>query len=122
MHNPSLRVLVAENQYLIAMEVEQILVDALNCTVAIVPLIRLKDQLREGSFDLVLLDKAPTQALNIDRARLVTQSGAALIFLSSYDDALVEASGGQAFRSVAKPILAEDLMRAVLEATAHIST
>lgn len=122
MHHPSLRVLVAENQYLIAMEVEQILVDALNCTVAIVPLIRLKDQLREGSFDLVLVDKAPTQALNQDRARLVTQSGAALIFLSSYDDGVVEASGGEAFRSVAKPILAEDLMRAVMEATAHMST
>lgn len=122
MHHPSLRVLVAENQYLIAMEVEQILVDALNCTVAIVPLIRLKDQLREGSFDLVLVDKAPTQALNQDRARLVTQSGAALIFLSSYDDGVVEASGGEAFRSVAKPILAEDLMRAVVEATAHMST
>ena len=122
MHNPSLRVLVAENQYLIAMEVEQILVDALNCTVAIVPLIRLKDQLREGSFDLALVDKAPTQALNQDRARLVTQSGAALIFLSSYDDGVVEASGGEAFRSVAKPILAEDLMRAVMEATAHMST
>ena len=83
MHNPSLRVLVAENQYLIAMEVEQILVDNLDCTVAIVPLVRLNDQLREGKFDLVLLDKAPTQALNRDRARLVTQSGAALIFLSS---------------------------------------
>lgn len=122
MYNPSLRVLVAENQYLIAMEVEQILVDALDCTVAIVPLVRLKDQLREGKFDLVLLDKAPTEPLNRDRARLVTQSGAALIFLSSYDDALVEAPGSEAFPSVAKPIQAEELMRAVLAATARMST
>lgn len=121
MYNPSLRVLVAENQYLIAMEVEQFLVDALGCTVAIVPLVRLKDQLREGKFDLVLLDKAPTEALNRDRARLVTQSGAVLIFLSSYDDALVEAPG-EAFPSVAKPIQAEELMRAVLAATAHMPT
>lgn len=122
MHNPSLRVLVAENQYLIAMEVEQILVDALDCTVAIVPLVRLKDQLREGEFDLVFLDKAPTEALNRDRARQVTQTGAALIFLSSYDHPLVEAPGSEAFPSVAKPIQAEELIRAVRSATARMST
>ena len=122
MHNPSLRVLVAENQYLIAMEVEQILVDNLDCTVAIVPLVRLNDQLREGKFDLVLVDKAPTEALNRDRARQVTQSGAALVFLSSYDDPLLETAGGEAFPSVAKPIQAEELMRAVLTATARLST
>lgn len=122
MHNPSLRVLVAENQYLIAMEVEQILVDNLDCTVAIVPLVRLNDQLREGKFDLVLVDKAPTEALNRDRARQVTQSGAALVFLSSYDDPLVETPGSEAFPSVAKPIQAEELMRAVVTAKARIST
>ena len=122
MHNPSLRVLVAENQYLIAMEVEQILVDNLDCTVAIVPLVRLNDQLREGKFDLVLVDKAPTEALNRDRARQVTQSGAALVFLSSYDDSLAEAPGAEAVASVAKPIQAEELMRAVVTAKARIST
>ena len=122
MHHPSLRVLVAENQYLIAMEVEQILVDNLDCTVAIVPLVRLNDQLREGKFDLVLVDKAPTEALNRDRARQVTQSGAALVFLSSYDDPLVETPGSEAFPSVAKPIQAEELMRAVVTAKARIST
>lgn len=117
MPNPSLRVLVAENQYLIAMEVEQILVDALDCTVTIVPLARLEQQLGADQFDIVLLDSAPVPAVNFDRARRVRESGAAVVILSSYDDVGTDASGIQAFPVVAKPILADELIRAVKAAT-----
>ncbi len=117
MTNPSLRVLVAENQYLIAMEVEQILVDALECTVTIVPLARLEQQLGDGHFDVVLFDSAPMPAVNLDRARRVKESGAAVVILSSYDDVSSESSAIQAFPVVAKPIFAEDLIRAVKAAT-----
>jgi CheY-like chemotaxis protein len=113
MDSPSLRVLVAENQYLIAMEVEQILLDTLDCTVTIAPLARLEQLLGDGVFDLILLDSAPSRELNLDRARRVKESGAAVVFLSSYDDVGSEASGIQAFPVVAKPIYAEDLIRAV---------
>lgn len=117
MTNPSLRVLVAENQYLIAMEVEQILLDALDCTVTIVPLARLEQQLGDGQFDIVLLDSAPMPTVNLDRARRVKESGAAVVILSSYDDAGSNASGLQDFPVVTKPIFAEELVRAVKAAT-----
>jgi DNA-binding NarL/FixJ family response regulator len=117
MPNPSLRVLVAENQYLIAMEVEQILLDALDCTVTIVPLARLEQQLGDGQFDVVLFDSAPIPAVNLDRARRVRESGAAVVILSSYDDVGTEASGIQAFPVVAKPIFADDLIHAVKTVT-----
>ena len=61
MDSPSLRVLVAENQYLIAMEVEQILLDTLDCAVTIVPLARLEQLLGDNVFDIVLLDTAPSR-------------------------------------------------------------
>lgn len=117
MSNPSLRVLVAENQYLIAMEVEQILLDALDCTVTIVPLSRLEQQLRDSQFDVVLLDTARIPAVNLERARLVMESGAAVIMLSSYDDVGTREYGIQAFPVVSKPVFADDLIRAVKGAT-----
>ncbi|WP_454285955.1 hypothetical protein [Rhizobium arsenicireducens] len=121
MHNPSLRVLVAENQYLIAMEVEQILLDAIACTTTIIPSARLQDHLRDNAFDLVLLDCVRTQALNLSRARLVQESGAALIFLSSYDEGTAELCGDASYPLVQKPIQAEDLIRAVQAVTARTS-
>ncbi|MBV2187579.1 MAG: hypothetical protein KUL88_23940 [Rhizobium sp.] len=113
MDSPSLRVLVAENQYLIAMEVEQILLDTLDCAVTIVPLARLEQLLGDNVFDIVLLDTAPSRELNLERARRARECGAAVVFLSSYDDVGSEAPGIRDFPMVAKPIHAEDLIRAV---------
>ncbi|MFN7008597.1 MAG: hypothetical protein ACK4PN_01090 [Allorhizobium sp.] len=113
MDNPSLRVLIAENQYLIAMEVEQILLEALDCGTTIIALNQLEAQVQEGRFDVVVLDCAPSAALNLQRAQQVLVSGAVPVFLSAYGEAVSRAPGGRTYPTVAKPVYAEDLIRAV---------
>ena len=57
-----LRVLVAENQYLIAMEVERILLDDLPCDVTIAPLARLAEAVQTTAFDGVIIDAVMHEA------------------------------------------------------------
>jgi len=116
MDSPSLRVLIAENQYLIAMEVEQILIEALDCVTTIGSLNQLEAQLEEGRFDVVVLDCAPAAAVNLKRAQQVIASGAIPVFLSSYGDDIASAPGSPAFATLAKPVYAEDLIEAVRSA------
>lgn len=109
------RVLVAENQYLIAMEVERILLEALHCNVTIAPLSQLADALRASSFDVVIVDAVLAETMNIERTRLIIESGAHPVFLSSYDF-----TGSSTIISghpvVTKPPQAEELAAAVLKA------
>lgn len=116
MDRPSLRVLIAENQYLIAMEVEQILLEALDCITTIVSLAQLEDRLGEGLFDVVIVDCAPAAAVNIKRAQKIVASGAVPVFLSSYGDDVAQSPGSPAVATLAKPVYAEDLIRAVRSA------
>ncbi|NML76515.1 response regulator [Rhizobium sp. S-51] len=119
MHNPSLRVLVAENQYLIAMEVERILLDAFGCDVTITPLSQLERQLAISRYDLVVVDSAPSGTLNLKRAEMIATAGASVIFLTSYDEEATENPNLLSFPVIEKPIHPEELTRAVLAATAQ---
>jgi DNA-binding NarL/FixJ family response regulator len=111
-----LRVLIAENQYLIAMEVERILQEALPCDVTITPLARLADAMQPDAFDVVIIDAVLTEALNVDRVRMITQAGAEPVFLSSYGNVTHMASILAERPVVAKPPQADELAAAVLEA------
>ncbi|MCZ8179019.1 MAG: hypothetical protein O9309_08315 [Rhizobium sp.] len=111
-----LRVLIAENQYLIAMEVERILQEALPCDVTITPLARLADAMEPDAFDVVIIDAVLTEALNVDRVRMITQAGAEPVFLSSYGHVTHMASILAERPVVAKPPQADELAAAVLEA------
>lgn len=115
-----LRVLVAENQYLIAMEVERILLEALPCEVTIAPLAQLAEAVRGESYDVVIIDAVLTEAANVERSRLILESGASPVFLSSYD---FTAPGSivAGHPVVAKPPQAEELAAAVKRA-AHDRT
>lgn len=80
------RVLVAEKQLLIAMEVEAILADALGCLVKVCPRYDLEAELARASYDVVVLDAAPSINRNIEYATFIEEHGAMPVFLSSYDD------------------------------------
>jgi len=111
-----LRVLVAENQYLIAMEVERILLEALPCSVTIAPLAKLADTVAGTAFDVVIIDAVVPDTVNQEHAGLITKAGARPVFLSSYD---YFAGIGMAISDhpvVTKPPQAEELAAAVLKA------
>ncbi|MCM2475989.1 hypothetical protein HGO38_21165 [Rhizobium sp. CG5] len=80
------RVLVAEKQLLIAMEVEAILADALGCVVNVCPRYDLEAELATARYDVVVLDAAPSINRNAEYANLIQEHGAVPIFLTSYDD------------------------------------
>lgn len=111
-----LRVLVAENQYLIAMEVERILLDDLPCDVTIAPLARLAETVETTMFDVVIIDAVLNEALNVERADLIMKAGAKPVFLSSYGHFTDTPSIVTAHPLVAKPPQAHELAAAVLKA------
>ncbi|RKE83594.1 hypothetical protein DFO46_0347 [Rhizobium sp. AG855] len=111
-----LRILIADNQYLIAMEVERMLLETIACMVVITPLARLQEQLATSHFDVVVLDAAGTEQLNVSRANAISAAGAKPVFLSSYIDHGRNQSIVSLHPVVAKPPLPEPLAAAVLEA------
>lgn len=120
MTSSPLRVLVAENQYLIAMEVERILLEALPCNVTIAPLAKLADTVAGAAFDVVIIDAVLPDPVNQERAALIMKSGAQPVFLSSYDYFAGVGTVVSDHPVVTKPPQAEELAAAVLRA-AHRS-
>lgn len=116
-----LRVLVAENQYLIAMEVERILLEALVCDVTISTLGRLADAVEETAFDVVIIDAELNEPTNVERARLIQEAGARPVFLSSYGHFTEMVTIVTDHPVVTKPPQAHELAAAVVKA-AHGQT
>ncbi len=110
------RVLIAENQYLIAMEVERILQESLTCDVKITPLSRLAQELSAGDFEIVIIDAAAAEPLNVERAKLIQSAGAMPVFLSSYDYYPVADTVVSSHPMVSKPPQSAELAAAVLDA------
>lgn len=110
------RVLIAENQYLIAMEVERILQESLTCDVKITPLSRLAQELSAGDFEIVIIDAAAAEPLNVERAKLIQSAGAVPVFLSSYDYYPVADTVVSSYPMVSKPPQSAELAAAVLDA------
>ena len=110
------RVLIAENQYLIAMEVERILQESLTCHVKITPLSRLAQELSAGDFEIVIIDAAAAEPLNVERAKLIQSAGAVPVFLSSYDYYPVADTVVSSYPMVSKPPQSAELAAAVLDA------
>jgi DNA-binding NarL/FixJ family response regulator len=114
-----LRILIAENQYLIAMEVERMLVEMIGCEVTITPLARMSDEIARTAFDVVVLDAAGSEALNITRADAIRAAGAAPVFLSSYGDHDRRNSIVSLHPVVTKPPMPEQLAAAVRQAASR---
>jgi DNA-binding NarL/FixJ family response regulator len=111
-----LRVLVAENQYLIAMEVERLLGETLTCEVTITPLTQLSETLAGKTFDVVIVEAVLAEAENIERTRAITDAGARPVFLSSYDHLAIRGTVVSAHPVVAKPPQSGELAAAVVQA------
>lgn len=116
MNSAPLRVLVAENQYLIAMEVERLLVEALPCEVTITPLAQLRETLAARKFDVVIVEVVLAEALNVDRTLAITAAGARPVFLSSYDHLAIKGTVEAGHPVVSKPPQSDELAAAVLNA------
>lgn len=112
-----LRVLVAENQYLIAMEVERLLGETLPCEVTIIPLSLLRDTLTGQEFDVVIVEAVLAESENIERTHAIINAGARPVFLSSYDHPAIRGTVVSAHPVVSKPPQSDELGAAVLKAT-----
>ena len=117
----NLRILVAEKQYLIALEVERILVDSLGCTTAICGP-ALEAALAAAPYDIVMLDTSSSTQHNLHRAKLVEDAGAAVIFLSSYELVDAEYQALRHFPIVGKPFDDDDIIEAVLAVEQSIAS
>lgn len=116
------RVLVADNQYLIAMEVERILQESLTCDVKISPISTLADALSSGEFQVVVIDAAPMEAVNVERVTMILNAGAFPVFLSSYDHFPEAGTILSSYPIVSKPPQPDDLAAAVTEAVRRKSS
>lgn len=116
-----LRVLIAENQYLIAMEVERILKETVSCDVTITPLTGLGAALDLSSFDIVIVEATAATAPNIERAATIEKAGALPVFLSSYDQIHNAASGMSAYPVVHKPLIQDELSQAIGQVAAQLA-
>lgn len=86
MHDSRLSVLIADSKVLIALDLERILMESHGCEVTIAPLATLETHLQSGAYDIVMLDAVMSEQVNMDHAAAVKESGAQLVFLSSFDD------------------------------------
>ncbi|KPF46177.1 hypothetical protein IP76_04495 [Rhizobium sp. AAP43] len=121
MATPPLHVLIAENQYLIAMEVERILRETVHCDVSIVPLSRLGAILEKTRFDIVIVEAAAAATANLERSSIIETAGAVPVFLSSYDELGKEMPAASAQLVVQKPLAQEELATALAEAAARVA-
>jgi hypothetical protein len=110
------RVLVADNQYLIAMEVERILQETLHCDVKLTPISGLAVELSVGGYEVVVIEAALAEPLNVERATLILAAGSMPVFLSSYDHSPDTGTIVSSYPLVSKPPQADELAAAVLDA------
>lgn len=116
MNSQLFRVLVAEKQLLIAMEVEAIIADALGCEVKVCPRYDLEAELASTAYDVVVLDAASTIGRNIEYANFIKEHGAVPVFLSSYDDMSQQLSHLNHSIVIAKPFNETTIIEAVRQA------
>ncbi len=105
-----LQILIAENQYFIAMEVERLLTEAMACDIQIVALNDLPTALQRQRFDIVLAEAEAQTAVNIDRATAIEASGATVIFLSSYTVSEPDPRHVGSRLQVQKPLIHDELL------------
>lgn len=117
MTSTPLRVLIAENQYLIAMEVERMLREAVPCDVTITPLSQLSEIVATGAFDVVIVEAVLAEPQNAEHTHMITAAGARPVFLSSYDHLPLAGTAASGHPVVAKPPQSDELAAAVLKAT-----
>ena len=116
MTDRKLRLLIAEKEYLIAIDVRQILSELLPCDVTIATMPELDEKLAEGAWDLVLVDVASDPERNRRGANMILATGAALVFLTGHGDLSRGIPGLAEWPVVIKPFESAVLLDAVFRA------
>lgn len=110
------RVLIADSNYLIAMDLERILQDVVECDIAFCHPHLLAEQVLEDSYDIVMVDAALSEAANLAHARAATASGARVIFLTTIDDFRTAFPSLQKYSLLQKPYDQGEVAEALAEA------
>lgn len=112
-----LSILLVEDEYLIALDAEQILKDLGAASVEIAPnLARAKKRAEEGAYDLAILDVNLNGELSYPVAGLLRERGIPVVFASGYELKGRSIAGEQEGISVSKPYTPERLQRALVSA------
>jgi hypothetical protein len=108
-----LRLLIAEKEYLIAIDARQIISSLLPCDVAIATIPEFEQKLAQGPWDLVLIDVAGDSHDNRRRANMILTSGAGLVFLTGHRHLAPGVPGLGEWPVVTKPFTSATLLDAV---------
>lgn len=117
-----LRILVLEDEFLIAMDVEQLCRDYGAGDVVIArDLAEIEPQDMVAQFDAAIVDLMLGGASTLDFASLLRQQGVPFIFASGHSDADEIKASFPGIRLVAKPYSGDDLIEAVAAACGRSS-
>lgn len=112
-----LSVLLVEDEYLIALDAEQILKDLGAASVEVIPnLNRAKKRAEEGAYDLAILDLNLNGELSYPVATILRGRGIPVVFASGYELKGHHIADEQETIGVSKPYTAERLRDALVSA------
>ncbi len=109
-------ILVVDREYLVAMEAERLLSDALSCSVRIAMPHDYIAALADARFDLVLIDAGIVNAAGLQGLQWAQEQGAGLIFTTLTNDAMENLPQFRGSAKVAKPFNDAELLAAVQSA------
>lgn len=113
MSDEPLRVLVIDAEYLVALDAEQILVDALSCDVTIATPRMSRAILQKQQFDVVLVDTGYGDSVLASRLATVERSGCALAFSTFSSSYRAGVPGFEQVPVVFKPFEDKQLIAAI---------
>jgi hypothetical protein len=113
MADRKLRLLIAEKEYLIALDARQIVSGLLPCEAEISTMPEFEQRLGEDSWDLVLIDVAGDLDNNRHHANMILAAGAGLVFLTGHRDLAHGVPGLGEWPVVTKPFTSATLLDAV---------
>ncbi|CDZ25963.1 Hypothetical protein NGAL_HAMBI490_07970 [Neorhizobium galegae bv. officinalis] len=111
-----LRILVVDREFLVAMEVETLLTEALACEVKIATPRTYAMDLEQGLFDVVVIDFALIRAESEDAALRLRACGAGLVFTTLSVEDMDGLEGWDGITVVEKPFDDRQLVEAVKNA------
>ena len=109
-------ILLVDREYLVAMEAERLLSDALSCSVRIAMPHDYIAALADAPFDLVLIDAGIVNAEGVQALQTAQEQGVGLIFTTLTNDAMDNLPQFRGSAKVAKPFNDADLLAAVQSA------
>lgn len=98
-----LRILVVEDEYLIALDAEHVLLEAGAASVTICTRTQFAETLRSGTFDALLVDTGPDRTLIDADIALARAAGARIAFTTSDTELVAGISGNDGVQFIAKP-------------------